>query len=139
MSETNTGGSAVMPDLALLAARVMVVAVFVVGAYWKATTVAGSVAYFTNLGLPLPTLAVYGTIALEFGLPLLVIAGYHARLAALVLAAFTLVATWLAHRYWEFPDAQQFGQAMNFWRNIGLVGGLLLIASFGPGRLALRR
>lgn len=139
MSQTQTAATTAPQDLALLLARLLCSGVFLVGAYWKLTGTAGFVNYFAGLGLPAPGLAVYGVMALEFVLPLLLILGLQARSAALALAAFTLVATALSHRYWEFPAAQQFGQAMNFWRNLALVSGLGLIAAFGPGRFALRR
>jgi putative oxidoreductase len=139
MSQSSTGSNTVLQDGALLVARILIVGVFLVAGYWKLTGIAFFVTFFGAIGVPMPTIAAYATMVAEIALPLLIILGYQARLAALALIGLTVIATLLAHRYWEVPPAQQFGQAMNFWRNVGLVGGLLLIAAFGPGRFALRR
>jgi len=139
MSQTSAGSNTVIQDAALLVARILIVGVFLVAGYWKLTGIQFFVTFFGNIGVPMPTVAAYATMVAEIALPLLIIVGYQARLSALALIGLTVIATLLAHRYWEVPAAQQFGQAMNFWRNVGLVGGLLLIAAFGPGRFAFRR
>ena len=51
--------------------------------------------------------------------------------------AFVIVATVLAHRYWEYPVAQQQGQMFNFLKNIAIIGGLLFYFVSGPGAFSL--
>ena len=56
---------------------------------------------------------------------------------ALLLIAFVIVATGLAHRFWEFPEAQQQAQMNNFLKNVALIGGLLFYYVSGPGAWSL--
>jgi putative oxidoreductase len=47
---------------------------------------------------------------------------------------FVVVAAFAAHRFWEINDAAQFSNQMNhFLKNLSIIGGLLYIATFGPG------
>jgi putative oxidoreductase len=61
------------------------------------------------------------------------------RYAALICALFLVVATALAHRYWEYPAAQIVAQYNNFLKNLAVFGGALLIFAAGPGRFSVDR
>jgi putative oxidoreductase len=125
------------PSLSLLIARIGLVAVFPVSAAYKIMEWPGIENVVTKAGLPYAReLAIAGTAA-ELVLPLLVIAGMFTRLSAIGLIVYTIVATAIAHRFWEFSGQQQFMQLMSFLKNIGLIGGLVVIASIGSGRYAL--
>jgi uncharacterized membrane protein YphA (DoxX/SURF4 family) len=50
------------------------------------------------------------------------------KLGAFWLAAFTLVATFVANRFWEIPLPDRFMVENAFFEHLGLVGGFLLIA-----------
>jgi putative oxidoreductase len=47
---------------------------------------------------------------------------------AWALAAFTLVATALGHRFWEADPAFFFNQMTHFLKNLAVIGGLLVLA-----------
>ena len=65
------------------------------------------------------------------GIALLI--GFGARPAALVLALFTLVASYFFHGYLNLPADQQFMQQLLFFKNIAVTGGLLTLAAWGAG------
>ena len=71
------------------------------------------------------------SIELNGGLAL--IAGFGTRLAAIVLAAFTLVASFFFHAYWAVQADQQMIPYLLFYKNIAVIGGLLTIAALGAG------
>ena len=48
-----------------------------------------------------------------------------------------VAATAIAHRYWEYPAAQQLGQYINFMKNIAIMGGMVLLFSTGAGRFSV--
>jgi putative oxidoreductase len=121
----------------LLASRVMLAAVFVVFGIRKLMAVAGTAGYFGKLGLPMPEVLVWVIILIELGGGLLLILGWKTRLVAWILAAFTLCATFVAHRYWEVDGAQYVPQLTNFMKNLAIAGGLLMVAACGPGRLSV--
>ena len=53
--------------------------------------------------------------------------------AALALVAFTLVATGIGHRFWEYDEPVRRAQMINFEKNMAMVGGLLAPLVAGPG------
>jgi putative oxidoreductase len=124
-------------DFLLLAGRVMLALLFLFSGWSKLTGFGGTVGYLGQLGAPVPMLAAIIAVVVELGGAILVIIGYKARWAALALAAFTIGATLLAHRYWSFPAEEQMIQYLMFWKNLGLAGGFLLLAATGPGRWSL--
>ena len=67
----------------------------------------------------------------------LLLVGWQARWAALGLAVFVAVITPIFHGYWALPEAQQMMQKQAFNKNLGILGGLLAYAAFGPGRFSL--
>jgi transmembrane protein len=74
-------------------------------------------------------LVVAVTIAVQLGMPVLIVAQVKVWLAAGVLGGFTVVATLLAHRFWVDADpAARFQDRNAFWEHAGLIGGLMLAA-----------
>ncbi len=120
-----------------LIARLLLVALFLPAGLAKLTGFEGTVQYFTSLGLPLPALAVTVTILIEILGSLALLIGLKVRTAALTLAIFTLAASLTGHAYWTAPEDQMFVQQLLFFKNIAIVGGLLLLAAMGAGKFSL--
>ena len=120
----------------LLVGRLLLAAVFLVAGIRKAMAVAGSAGYFAKLGFPMPEVVVYVAIVIEIGGALMLIAGWKTRIAAWILAAFVVIATFMAHRFWDFPDAQYANQMNHFLKNAAIVGGMMFVAACGPGSLS---
>ncbi len=116
-----------------LVGRLLLALLFVPAGITKLGGFAGTVGYISSAGLPLPTVAAVLAIVLEIGGGIALIAGFGTRVAALALAAFTLVATLVFHAYWSMPAAQQMVQQLMFFKNIAVVGGLLTLAAWGAG------
>ncbi|MDO8458791.1 MAG: DoxX family protein [Burkholderiaceae bacterium] len=119
------------------AARLAMVALFLPAGIGKLTGFAGTVGYISSVGLPLPTLAAAVALIVEIVGSLALLAGFGTRIAALVLAGFTLVASFFFHNYWGVPADQAFMQQLLFFKNIAVVGGLLAIAANGAGAWSL--
>ena len=98
---------------------------------------AGTVGYISSVGLPFPTLAAATALIVEIVGSLALLAGFGTRIAAVVLAAFTLVASFFFHNYWGVPADQAFMQQLLFFKNIAVVGGLLALAANGAGAWSL--
>lgn len=120
-----------------LAARLLMVALFLPAGIGKLTGFAGTVGYIASVGLPLPTLAAAAAAIVEIVGSLALLAGFGTRIAAVVLAAFTLLASFFFHNYWGVPADQAFMQQLLFFKNIAVVGGLLAIAAHGAGAWSL--
>jgi putative oxidoreductase len=128
-----------LADPLLLIARVLMGYIFLLGGWGKLLGLAGFAAYLEGKGLPASyPLAVLGA-GVEFLGGLALIFGIATRFAALALIAFTLVATGIAHRFWEFDEAARRGQATSFNKNMTMIGGLLALLVAGPGRYSIDR
>lgn len=116
-----------------LASRLLFVGFFLPAGIGKLSGFAGTVGYIASAGLPLPTLGAILALTVEIGASLALLAGFGTRLAALLLAAFTLVASFFFHAYWAVPADQAFVTQLLFFKNIAVVGGLLALAANGAG------
>ena len=116
-----------------LAGRLLLAVLFLPAGFGKLTGFAGTAGYIASVGLPLPQVAAAVAVVVEIVGGLALIAGYGTRVAAIVLAAFTLVATFIFHAYWAVPAEQQMVQQLMFFKNVAVVGGLLTLAAWGAG------
>ena len=67
-------------------------------------------------------------IALELGASLLILSGFYRWLGAGFLGVFTLMATFVANRFWEMAGMERFMAANSFFEHLGLTGAFLLVA-----------
>ena len=124
-------------DAMALIGRVLVALMFVPYGWEKVMGFAGTVGYIASKGVPLPELCAALAIAVELGLGLLLLVGWQTRWAALGLAVFTFVITFIFHNFWAVPEAQVMAQRLNFFKNMAITGGLLAFAAFGAGGWSL--
>jgi putative oxidoreductase len=94
----------------------------------------GAVAMAAAHGVPLASVAVpvSGILALVGGLSVLL--GLRTRIGAWLLVVFLVPVTLMMHAFWTVSDpaAHQLQMVM-FLKNLGLLGGALLLAYFGAG------
>ncbi|WP_416064171.1 DoxX family protein [Rhizobium sp. ZK1] len=104
-------------------------AAYLQGGLNKLTDFPGAIGEMTHFGLsPAPLFAVF-VIIMELVASLMILIGLFRWLGALALGAFTLLATFLALRFWELPvGMERFMAANSFFEHLGLVGGFLLVA-----------
>jgi putative oxidoreductase len=126
-----------MQDSILLVARVMLGLVFLTSGWGKIMNITGFATGMMNNGVPLPLAYIAPFCEFLGGLALII--GFATRYAALGLFLFTIVATYLSHRYWTYPAEQRSAQQTNFWKNITIMGGFLALFVAGPGRFAVDR
>ena len=120
-----------------LVGRFLLALMFVLAGFSKIAGFAGPVGYIESKGLPAAQVLAVLTVVLEIGGGLALMAGFHARWAALLLALFTLLASVVFHNFWAMPAEQQMMQQLMFMKNLSVVGGLLLVAALGAGPASL--
>ncbi|MCM0034415.1 MAG: DoxX family protein [Burkholderiaceae bacterium] len=120
-----------------LLGRLALAALFLPAGLSKVSGFEGTVGYISSVGLPFASLAAVVAIVVEIGGGLALITGLFSRTASLILAAFTAVATVSFHAYWAVPAEQSFMQQLMFYKNVGVIGGLLVLAAHGPGSWTL--
>jgi putative oxidoreductase len=115
-----------------LTGRVLLSAIFLLSGASKLAAPGATIAYIGSAGLPLPALAFVAAAAVELGGGLALVLGYRTRIAAALLALFSLMAALTFHS--ALSDQNQF---IHFFKNIAMAGGLLQVVAFGPGRFSL--
>ena len=116
-----------------LMGRLLLAALFLPAGLSKLSGFEGTVDYIGSVGLPLPTVAAGAALALEILGSVALIVGFQTRIVAAVLAVFTCVASIFFHAFWAATPEQAFVQQLLFFKNIGVIGGLLVLASSGAG------
>lgn len=120
----------VFDNLFPLAGRVLISFIFILAGYNKLIGYAGTVAYMQKMGVPGYLLPV--VIAVELGGGILLLTGFLTRIAAFLLAGFSLLAAYFFH--FNFSDAGQF---LQFQKDMAIAGGLLFVTLYGAGRWSL--
>lgn len=127
-------------DLAALVGRVLLVFLFIYSGFNKIFGFAGTEAEIASKDVPLPVIATTIAIIVECIGGAMIAFGWKARWAAIAVAAFTLVATILFHNFWAMTDAAAIAaNKLHFLKNVAVIGGLLLVYAFGPGRYSVER
>jgi len=126
-------------DELLLAGRVLMMILFVLFGWQKLNGFSGTVAYMASTGAPSPELAAVIAVAVELVGGALIAVGFYTRPLALVFAVYTLATALIGHRYWALQGMDQYLAMINFYKNISIIGGLLLLAVSGPGRYSFDR
>ena len=120
-----------------LVGRILLAALFLPAGLSKIGGFAGTTGYIGSVGLPFPEFAAVLAIVVELGGGLALLLGWGTRWAALALAGFTLVASLFFHNFWAMPADQAMLQQLMFFKNIAVVGGLLVLAAHGAGGWSL--
>ncbi len=123
-------------DFIILVARVMIGLIFVLSGWPKLLHFQATVANLTQRGIP--EVFAYLAPPVEFFGGLALLLGLLTPYAAILMLLFTLVATATSHRFWEFTDPAQYrAQSGNFWKNVAIMGGILLLWVTSGGRYAV--
>ena len=103
-------------------------AAYLQGGIQKFLDFGGAVAEAEHFGLSPAIPIALATIITELAGSVLILSGFYRWVGALWLAGFTLVATFVANRFWELPMPDRFMVENGFFEHLGLVGGFLLVA-----------
>jgi putative oxidoreductase len=115
-------------------ARIIFGCQFLLGALFKVTMYSMMVTQTAAVGVPFPEIAVGAAFVLEVVLGISLIVGYKTRIAASLLALYTLLLTFLFYR--NVMDPMVMGM---FVSHLGLIAGLLYVSVYGAERFAIRK
>jgi len=126
-------------DVAALVGRVLLALMFVWAGYGKITGYAGTAGWMASSGMPMVGLLLPLAILIELGGGIALIVGFKARWVALALAGFTLVASLIFHNFWAMTGDAVMTNTLFFYKNVAVIGGMLMVFAFGPGRFSVDR
>ena len=126
-------------DLALLLGRIAIACLFVPAGLRKLMDLGAFAASLQKQGVPYPDVMAPIGAGVEFVAGIAAAVGFQTRLAAVLLVVFTVIATMIAHRFWEFEGQARQMQQGQFFKNVAICGGLLALWVSGGGRYTVGR
>lgn len=132
-----------MPDHVQATGRVLISLVFIVFGYLQFTNIDNYVANPTVIkvaamsGILSPAVIAYLVAAIDLFGGVLILVGYQTRWAAIVLVVFIVLTLIFAHNFWTMEGPARAANQAHFYKNLGLIGGLLFLIALGPGRCSL--
>lgn len=124
-------------DELILAARLLLATLFLIFGWRKLRDYSGTVRQIAQLGGPLPALAAAVAIFMELPVAFSVAVGAFTRVAAVLLASYTLGTALIGHRYWTMTGAEKIDGMDGFYKNLSIIGGLLLLYVCGAGSYSI--
>jgi putative oxidoreductase len=133
-------------DVILLIARLLMGWIFLKVGWDHLMNPAGMVGYLTALGAPAPSVLAWPALIAELLIGIGLILGIATRYVALLTVLWLIIATWLAHRYWVYPDAtpgqpalsaSSGNQFAHMLKNLSMIGGALVLFVTGAGRISV--
>jgi putative oxidoreductase len=125
--------------LALLG-RTLLSVIFVTSAYSKIFGWESNVAYVATKHITNPllvSLMLGGAAVIELGGAICLLSGFQARIASFVMALYLVGVNVIFHNFWALSGNSAGINLTHFEMNLAIIGGLLIIAAFGPGKFAL--
>jgi putative oxidoreductase len=124
-------------DVLLLIIRIVIGWLFLTNGWLKLMNMQGAINYLTSLKVPNPGFWVWPSMLAEIVIGIALILGIATRYASLFTFVYLIIATALAHRYWEYPAAQAGNQYAHFCKNLAIMGGALALYLTSAGRFSL--
>jgi putative oxidoreductase len=90
-----------------------------------------------SVGIPAPELMLVGAIVFLVAGSLSVIAGYKARIGAVLLLTFLVLASYYFHPFWKLDGLAQQEQMIHFMKNLSMMGAMLFIVAHGSGPMSV--
>jgi putative oxidoreductase len=124
-------------DEVIFAARLFLATLFLIFGWRKLRDYSGTVRQMVQDGLPMPALAAAIAIFMELPVAFAIAVGAFTRAAALLMVFYTLGTSLVEHRYWATKGANQLATMEDFYKNLSIMGGFLLLYIAGGGKYSL--
>jgi len=122
-----------------LLGRALLALIFILSGWEKLMGFQGAVGAIASKNLPMPQVLAVIAVIFELGGGLLLLLGLKARWVALLLVVFLVIITPIFHNFWAAAADQMKNQQIHFMKNLAIMGGMFVVAAFGPGRFSFDR
>lgn len=96
-----------------------------------------SIGYMESKGVPMPHLLLALAVICMLVGGVSVLVGIRARWGAILLILLLIPVTFVFHNYWAVASEDSTNQMHHFMKNLGLIGGLLMVVAFGAGGFSI--
>jgi putative oxidoreductase len=128
----NTSGG-VVP----LLGRILISIVFILGGIGKIFGFSMEEGMVAAKHLPLPAVALGIALVIELIGGLAILLGLFTRFTAWILLLYLIPTTLLFHNFWAMQGMDRIDNMVHFEKNLAIMGGLLVLAAFGPGAISV--
>jgi putative oxidoreductase len=122
-----------------LIARLLLVSEFLVALNGKITGWDGQAAYMASKGMHFIPPLLGAALIIELVGSICLITGYRAQIAAAVMFVYLGIVSVRLHAFWSQTGMAAGLNQGQFFKNLGMMGGLLMIAAYGAGRWVVGR
>ena len=116
-------------SLMMIVGRVLLGIYFLLPGLGKILTYSDNIILLTSKGVPLTPIALPLTILIEVILGAMLIFDRYIKMSSMILFALTLLINIFIHDFWNLSGVMQSHEAQNFYKNMGVAAGLLILAS----------
>lgn len=116
-----------------LVARLLLIAEFLIAVNGKITDWSGQAQYMAAHGMHFIPPLLGAALAIEALGALCLALGLWSRVAATILFVYLGIVSIELHDFWNLSGMAADANMTQFFKNLGMMGGLLLIAAFGAG------
>jgi len=121
----------------VLAARLFLATLFLIFGWRKLVDFPGTVRQMVQDGAPVPVLAAVIAIFMELPVSFAIVVGAFTRFLAVLMALYTLGTSLIEHRYWTMSRENRLAALEDFYKNLSIMGGFLLLHVVGPGEYSI--
>lgn len=123
-------------SLFILLGRVLISVVFLIAGISKLFHYNETIQYMASHGLTMLPLLYAGALFIELFVAFCLLIGFKTRWAAAILVLFLIPVSFIFHNFWNFDGEARIIQMYMFLKNIGIIGGLLILLGIGGGAAA---
>ena len=109
--------------------RVLLGIYFLLPGLGKIFTYSDNLILLASKGVPLSVFSLPLTILIEISLGLFLIFGRYVRVSSIILFSLTILINIFIHDFWNLSGDIQAHEAQNFYKNMGVAAGLLILAT----------
>jgi putative oxidoreductase len=128
----NSSGGAVP-----LLGRILIGQIFILAGITKVMNFSMMTGYVAAAHLPLPKVSLAIAAAIEILGGLAILTGFHTKVASWIVFLFLIPTTLLFHNFWAMQGMERQDNMGHFEKNLAIMGGLLILATYGAGRYSL--
>lgn len=122
----------------LLLGRLLMGSYFIIPAVSKINNFSGTSTYMEQHNIPMVSVLLVVTILIQLTAGAAIIVGFKGKAAAFLLAGLTLVISIFMHNFWGMEEGlARSHELQNFFKNMGIMAGLLMITGLGMGKFSL--
>jgi len=121
-----------------LVGRILIAVLFLPAGISKIPGWENTAAYMASKGVPMVSVVLALTILVEIVGALMIMFGYRARWAAGIMFLWLIPVTLVMHNFWDADAAHKMMQSIMFYKNVALMGTMLLIVGLGSGPKSLK-